>query len=678
MKIKSNIIRVLSLLLINSTQAVTVGINLKKRSRLDQTTGSPQIGELFWNDPISGDLFVGTAFSCRDQRLLFTAGHNGGQNASFFRYGPSMSEAFPDDSDDLRGRVSGHEVLSQRVTLTSYSSGGSNTATNPEDLQVLHRYGNHENVSPLGFFPIDQISSQAFAPSVDKTISGYPGDPFEEGFLHQTKIHEPFKYWSWFPYDLWRDPLVMKVTGLESAKGTSGGPLFANHENANHAFGIVIGLHGKEDEPSTSTNFVCFSPTLWRMSSVALDIYGNYEPKKFVKNRAQSFSVGFGQSKNFDFKFDAANWVCRKASLTMKVSNVTSSCSACSVAWMLATLEKRSRLGSWLAVANSKVVVVSSSQSVDFDLPDISRLTSGGGEWRVNLKNVSPWYVPGGAAEGDPITIYAEDLTLTVNENLYNLDLNKLGSKRRLSFTSPRSDFDTKWDHDETYTGDLGSGFDLDFSSYGKHGVTSSSKFNIDRSYDFNGSTVFTMDSIESLQNKGFLKSDPSKENATFELWFKPESNRSIEQVLFETGGIQDGMTLSLGKDILSGGTRRSTIYLTVRLDGKIYSTEFTTPKVSTNDFNYLLAVVQKISNTKMRLILRLNATDAVNLQDKTITANSFDWCGSDRSGLGGVNGQSARTGSIGKFRGEIAEFNVWSRAISREETIDRYFEKVK
>ena len=151
-----------------------------------------------------------------------------------------------------------------------------------------------------------------------------------------------------------------------------------------------------------------------------------------------------------------------------------------------------------------------------------------------------------------------------------------------------------------------------------------------------------TGDIISGVSFDSIAPGDPSNENMSLELWFRPASLSGGQQVLFETGGNQDGLALLLNNNTLT---------LRAKDSGTIISTS-TTLAANAGEF-YQAAITISLNGTASLYV------DGI-FQSSTPAAGLSDWSNGNGAGIGtrvgqlGSNSGSALNG-YGDFIGEIA-----------------------
>jgi hypothetical protein len=165
------------------------------------------------------------------------------------------------------------------------------------------------------------------------------------------------------------------------------------------------------------------------------------------------------------------------------------------------------------------------------------------------------------------------------------------------------------------------------------------------------------------------------KDLATFEMYFSPASLGSRREILFETGGNGDGLTLGIENDgrlvfgavsfNSNGGINGNAAgHAEIDLQSGLFSgfvpgTDFFYARAHINaEYNFIqLRVEDKNGNVLSNKQTLLNGT-----------TDFLDWTGGNNAGLGGANGDYARgsagtdsfmgTGAFG-FQGQIASFGL-------------------
>jgi arylsulfatase A len=167
-----------------------------------------------------------------------------------------------------------------------------------------------------------------------------------------------------------------------------------------------------------------------------------------------------------------------------------------------------------------------------------------------------------------------------------------------------------------------------------------------------------TWDSLAELLGGGFATS-----SATFELWFKP-ANLADKQVLFETGGTTDGLSLRLNTTNLECAVRNGSNADPAKRDA-LASTPLAPGEVS--DFVQAVGVVDLIVGQ-----LRLYVNGALR-EETSFLGDTFD--GGDPAGLGAVAGLlgGGQGSGFGGFDGQIAVVRGYGIALSDPEILNNY-----
>ncbi len=162
-----------------------------------------------------------------------------------------------------------------------------------------------------------------------------------------------------------------------------------------------------------------------------------------------------------------------------------------------------------------------------------------------------------------------------------------------------------------------------------------------------------------------------SSQDASFELWFRPEFDSDID-ILFETGGNFNGTSLAWNGS-------NSTITMTAknaanRLVHEIVITDYNlfneNTKIDGSEFVQVIGVYDRDFNDSLNssLTLYVNGQDAGSISG---VPNVNNWAGSDGSSLGGVNGTSpnySQNTDPKNFEGDIALFQFYDFALSAQQ----------
>ena len=166
-----------------------------------------------------------------------------------------------------------------------------------------------------------------------------------------------------------------------------------------------------------------------------------------------------------------------------------------------------------------------------------------------------------------------------------------------------------------------------------------------------------TMQSLEKLTG------NPTDEDASFELWFRPtDFSVSGQQVLFETGGNWRGTAIVLDGNTLNFATQLNPS------TNVVLSTQL--PPSALGRFNQVVGVIDRTSSSSVDVALYL---DGMLVSSGSSSAGS-DWAGGNGSGLGRLNDTIA--GGFSNpvdFQGDIAFFNYYRQALTPEQVLDLY-----
>ncbi|HOD82834.1 MAG: PEP-CTERM motif protein [Planctomycetes bacterium ADurb.Bin126] len=173
------------------------------------------------------------------------------------------------------------------------------------------------------------------------------------------------------------------------------------------------------------------------------------------------------------------------------------------------------------------------------------------------------------------------------------------------------------------------------------------------KAYTFNGTTdTATTAEFEAVPG------NPSDDSASFEILFKP-SDLVGQEILFETGGTGNGTGLAIdGNKVLF-----------VPSSGSAATTKLLSYEGLTGDYVHVVGVLEKAGTALGNGVLAYLYVDNV-LVDSVEIPNFADWCGTDDSGLGQVNGAAGgnNTGwlsGFGNFSGEIAVMRFYDTALT-------------
>jgi len=157
--------------------------------------------------------------------------------------------------------------------------------------------------------------------------------------------------------------------------------------------------------------------------------------------------------------------------------------------------------------------------------------------------------------------------------------------------------------------------------------------------------------------------------DATFEIWFKP-SDHSGKEILLETGGSGDGMSIRLNDSMLefAVSNNNNTNLTTVQRRGLAVANLASFP---TNEFIQAVGVVDMASD-EVRLYVNGFARDTHS------GWLGIDWDGGDAAGLGHLGGSTLGGGEdsgYGDFNGQIARLRVYDGALSDTQILENWRE---
>ncbi|QNN22111.1 hypothetical protein HED60_07440 [Planctomycetales bacterium ZRK34] len=148
---------------------------------------------------------------------------------------------------------------------------------------------------------------------------------------------------------------------------------------------------------------------------------------------------------------------------------------------------------------------------------------------------------------------------------------------------------------------------------------------------------------------------DPTNDDATIELWFKPD-DLTGKEVLFETGGTTTGTSIRLNGDLLEVAVKyqSESRLLTFDLDVDDNGIDFT-------DFIQVSAVFD-LTNDVLRLFVD-------GLERDTSVFNGPDWDGGDAAAIGNFeNGLGAAGTGYGQYFGQMAILRLYGEVLSTQD----------
>jgi len=220
-------------------------------------------------------------------------------------------------------------------------------------------------------------------------------------------------------------------------------------------------------------------------------------------------------------------------------------------------------------------------------------------------------------------------------------------------------DGNRKW---EDTIGTAGGTFDWSLST----GVTrttgpdASAHPGISHAYVFGGSDKGTMATLTSVVT------NPTDASASFEIWFRPADLAGIgTEVLFETGGSGDGLSVTLDGSVLRFKAKNQSQSAEATFD----LLGLTAHPFSRDPYEEFIQAVGVVDLEDDHVLLYVNGQYA---SAASATGTPFkDWAGADNSGLAGVNGTLNTNG--GAFDGEIAILRFYDWTLSSSDVRESY-----
>ena len=177
--------------------------------------------------------------------------------------------------------------------------------------------------------------------------------------------------------------------------------------------------------------------------------------------------------------------------------------------------------------------------------------------------------------------------------------------------------------------------------------------------YRFNGAGAGTTTSFQSMAG------DPSNASASFEVWFKPDDFLGRE-ILVDAGGSTDGASLILDGTLVQfivtdGGTSGETATASFDL--------MTLEPALRNDFIQVVGAIDFENQDLIRLYVDGLERDAA----YPVGSGAFaDWCGTDGSGLGAIDGTAAAD-TADNFEGLISIFRFYPGELNNQQVLENY-----
>ena len=168
-------------------------------------------------------------------------------------------------------------------------------------------------------------------------------------------------------------------------------------------------------------------------------------------------------------------------------------------------------------------------------------------------------------------------------------------------------------------------------------------------------------DAMTGLDFQSIAAGDPSNENVSLELWFRPDDMSGGQQVLFETGGNGDGLSILLDDSFIrfrvkSGGTNQTLSY-----DLGVDASEF-----------FQVAITLSLGGTASLYV------DGI-LRASGSAVGINDWSNTNDAGLGSPNSQiggnvGGNLNGYGDFLGELAILRFYrGQVLTPAEVLQNY-----
>lgn len=265
------------------------------------------------------------------------------------------------------------------------------------------------------------------------------------------------------------------------------------------------------------------------------------------------------------------------------------------------------------------------------------------------------------------ISISISGLTVSATDNEYAVDVQvSTDNSQNLITDKLIQNFSASTDTagDDTWSSDSTNNFIWDFDGTSASGsffpdAVSSSIPGITEAYHFDGSGGAVLsDAIGSGDSYSNMPSDPTNNDASFELWVKADDT-SDHDVLFESGGTVDGVSIRLNGTVLEFFVKDGGANVKLSYDLNTGSID------PTAEFFQVAGVI----DTGNTVTLYVNGQSVVEQSAGSIQ----DWSGSNDAGLGGVGGNSINFDSPTAFEGDVASFRFYEKALTADEVLDNY-----
>jgi hypothetical protein len=171
-------------------------------------------------------------------------------------------------------------------------------------------------------------------------------------------------------------------------------------------------------------------------------------------------------------------------------------------------------------------------------------------------------------------------------------------------------------------------------------------------------------DAVTGTSFQSIAGGNPSDEDMSLELWFRPADMNGGQQVLFETGGNQDGLSLLLDDSLLTFRVKDNGNVVTQTFDLGLDASEF-----------FQAAITISLGGTASLYVDGL-------LAGSTSAAGIGDWTNNNGAGIGTRNGQlggnsGGDLNGYGDFLGEIALLRFYRNQVLTGPDIQQNFDAV-
>jgi hypothetical protein len=197
-------------------------------------------------------------------------------------------------------------------------------------------------------------------------------------------------------------------------------------------------------------------------------------------------------------------------------------------------------------------------------------------------------------------------------------------------------------------------------------GASGSALTNITTAYDLDGGG-FTGTAFNGLGTNG-----------SFEVWIKPDSLTGGKQVIFETGGSSQGLSITLWNNVLKFAVKNDSTHLAPPAANIIERT------LTTADIADFMQVVVTVPSSGS-VVMYVNPVSSADPSIAAGTGNRANFAGSEDAGLGmlGNNlGGGSSTGAVTDwhtnqfipFDGKIGLFRVYNDVLTSSEVADNFY----